>query len=83
MGESGRSPLAPLKGELSAKLTEGFYAEGTNSACGRGFSCRKANPSVSAAPSQLPFQGSQGCFLKPSRRDTTTVNCTLSTVNSY
>ena len=68
--------LAPLKGieivaacgvqalnaqlELSAKLTEGFHAEGTDSAYGRGFSCRKANPSASAAPSQLPFQGSQG-----------------------
>ena len=51
--------LAPLKGELSAKLTEGFHAEGTDSAYGRGFSCRKANPSASAAPSQLPFQGSQ------------------------
>ena len=47
MGESGRSPLAPLKGELSAKLTEGFYAEGTNSACGRGFSCRKAETAQS------------------------------------
>ena len=101
MGESGRSPLAPLKGELSAKLTEGFYAEGTNSACGRGFSCRKAEtPQSRLRRASSPFRGAKHAAItnrsiierpsstaafhsKPSRRDTTTVNCTLSTVNSY
>ena len=60
MGESGRSPLAPLKGELSAKLTEGFYAEGTNSACGRGFSCRKAEtPQSRLRRASSPFRGAK------------------------
>ena len=56
--------LAPLKGELAAKLTEGFYAEGTNSACGRGFSCRKAEtPQSRLRRASSPFRGAKAAFL--------------------
>ena len=65
---------APLKGELSAQLTEGFRLGlsqaspkantwlgvhlDRHSASSGGFSRKSRNPSVSAAPSQLPLQGS-------------------------
>ena len=71
--EWSEKPLAPLKGieivaacgvqalnaqlELSAKLTEGFRAECANSACGRGFSCRKAKPLSLGYAEPAPLSG--------------------------
>ena len=49
--------MAPLKGELSAKLTEGFRAECANSAYGRGFSFRKAKPLSLGCAEPAPLSG--------------------------
>ena len=57
------APLAPLEGELSAKLTERSLPQQRLRICRKQCEIRSIllqNLSVSALPSHLPFQGRQG-----------------------